>query len=133
MADGVAASTQGRLLVAGDDPVLVDVLEHVLGAHHRVIRASGGADVIALAGSEPIDLLVLDMHLPDMGGDKVLDWLEAHRPELAERVLFLSGSPDEVDVVFNGRVPPQRVMAKPFKVAEVRQAVDRLLTDMETS
>jgi len=125
----------GTLLVAGDDPVLVEVLEHVLGEHHTVVRAAGGREVMAYlaehqgadTNNPPIDALVLDLKLPDMGGDQVLDWLEGHHPDLSRRVVFLSADPDEVARRLGDRVAPERVIFKPFRATEVRTVVDRLL------
>ncbi len=129
-ASAIAPPTSGRLLVAGNDPVLLEVLEHVLGAHHTVTRAVGGEQVIAHVRDHPVDLLVLDMNVSDTGGEEVLSWLEANRPELAACVLWLFGGLQEDGGQPADRVPPERVITKPFKVAEVRRAVDCLLGGM---
>lgn len=118
---------RGRLLVAADDPVLLEVLEHVLGEHHRVARAVSGQMVIDHLAAHATDAVVLDLNLPDVDGAAVLDWLAANRPELVGRVLFLSGAPEDAGRVLANRVPPERVIPKPFRVAEVRAAVDALL------
>jgi two-component system NtrC family sensor kinase len=124
-----APAVRGELLVAGDDPVLVEVLEHVLGEHHSVVRAGDGSEVIRHLQENDADVLVLDMKLPDMGGEAILTWLEAQRPQLVGRAVFLTGTPDEAAQLLGDRVARSQIIAKPFKVAEVRTVVDRLLAE----
>ena len=118
---------RGTLLVAGDDPVLVEVLEHVLGEHHTVVRVADGKAVMMHLETNDVDALVLDMKLPDMGGEVLLSWLETQRLELAGRVVFLTGTPDEAALLLGDRVDRSHIIPKPFKVAEVRTVVDDLL------
>ncbi|MFT5684925.1 MAG: DNA-binding response OmpR family regulator [Myxococcota bacterium] len=62
------------------------VLKH---AGYRSHTASCGADGLAIFAREPIDLVILDMGLPDMDGEEVLAALRALRVDV--RVLISSG------------------------------------------
>ena len=80
----------GEILVVDDDP-------HVLKLFVRVLRASGyivhegrsGADAIRLLQEEQIDLMVLDLSMPEPDGFEVLTAIHAIRPEL--KILAVSG------------------------------------------
>lgn len=51
-------------------------------AGYRVIEASTGSEALALAVSEGVDLIVLDVNLPDISGLEVCRRLRAERPAL---------------------------------------------------
>jgi hypothetical protein len=68
-ADGETAAPSLRVLLAEDNPVnqkLVVALLKKWG--HQVAIASNGREAIALYGSQPFDLILMDMQMPDMGG-----------------------------------------------------------------
>lgn len=78
----------GLILVIEDEPGIVDFLERGLRAHgFEVVSALDGESGIKRAGSEDIDLIVLDLMLPGRSGLQVLEWLRASRPGLPVIVL----------------------------------------------
>ncbi len=83
--------TPGRTILVIDDSsdvlTLCNAILRHAGFNPRV--ASCGADGVALFQAEEIDLVVLDMGLPDMDGSEVLAALRAHRRDA--KVLISSG------------------------------------------
>jgi DNA-binding response OmpR family regulator len=83
-----------RLLIIDDEPL------H-LGYLCRMFRAAGFAVANADSGnaatdmleqsSASYDVLLIDWFMADGSGSEFYDWLRAHRPELTDRCVFLSG------------------------------------------
>jgi CheY-like chemotaxis protein len=48
----------------------------------RVLVATGGADALQLFASHPIDLVLLDYHMPGMNGDVVAERMKAGQPDV---------------------------------------------------
>ena len=65
------------LLYAEDNPMNVELLEGVLmlRPQWRMVSASSGQAAIAAASAQPLDLLLIDMHLGDMTGLALLQQL----------------------------------------------------------
>ena len=67
-----------RILVVDDDPALLRVLSVGLGARgHSVVTALNGADALTKAALSPLDVIVLDLNLPDMDGLEVCQAVRA--------------------------------------------------------
>jgi PAS domain S-box-containing protein len=80
------------ILVAEDDPALRHVMHRVLTHHgYNVLLASNG--VAALAAEErhaaPIDMLLTDVIMPELGGPELAERAARRRPQM--KVLFISG------------------------------------------
>jgi CheY-like chemotaxis protein len=72
------------ILIVEDDGDLLEVLKYVLEeAGYVTHSASSGAQALQLAGSEAIDLVVLDISMTGMSGFEVADELRT-RPDTAE-------------------------------------------------
>jgi DNA-binding response OmpR family regulator len=72
-----------RVLIVEDDPEILYLLSVILDEPDReVLTASTGAEAEAVLGSTPVDLVVLDLILPDADGRALLTELRA-RPETA--------------------------------------------------
>ena len=58
---------------------------------YHVLEARHGADALRIVeeSGRPIDLVVTDLVMPEMGGKELAERLRAHRPGL--KVLFMSG------------------------------------------
>lgn len=99
-----ADTRKPRLLLCDDEPVLLMVMGELLGQIYAVTRVESGHGAITLLEHEDFDALVLDWHMDDGNGADVYRWILAHRPWLAERVVFLSGwEGDDAATVAPGR------------------------------
>jgi CheY-like chemotaxis protein len=86
------------VLVVEDEDGVRELVRQILVEHgHAVLTARHGRDALLLAEryERPIELLVTDVVMPEMGGGELVERLTALRPDL--RVLYISGyTSDEV-------------------------------------
>jgi len=91
-----AFSDKPTLLVADDDPALLEAMAHVLeSAGYTVFHVDGGKAAIQAIDGRDFDAIVVDWHMHDTGGAEIYGWIKKHRPQLANRVIFLSESDDD--------------------------------------
>ena len=77
--------TAGRILVVDDEPLIVKLLKHNLEkVGYTVYSASNGREGLELLEAEPVDVVLLDIMMPEMDGMEVLRRLKA-----AERPLMV--------------------------------------------
>lgn len=70
------------ILVVDDEPISVEMLINLLEGEYRVITAHNGQDALEIVSKEPIDLILLDVLMPEMDGYEVfraIRKLPAHR------------------------------------------------------
>jgi len=81
-----------RLLLVDDSPVERLALAHYLrNAGYAVDEAGDGDAAILHIKHRPVDLVLLDLHMPELDGFGVLRYLQEHRRALP--VILLSGMP----------------------------------------
>jgi DNA-binding response OmpR family regulator len=84
-----------RILAVEDEPAILRLLERGLtAAGHQVLTASSGEDGAMLAMDEAVELVLLDISLPELSGHEVLARIRSRRPALP--VLMLTAR-DELD------------------------------------
>jgi PAS domain S-box-containing protein len=113
-----------RVLVVDDEPDVLAMLADLLGREgHRVVTARSGREALARLDSQPIDLIISDLRMPDLDGRALHRLLQERRPELARRLIFLSG-----DVLGSrgGGVPGDStvpLVEKPVDMIQLLQAI----------
>ena len=83
------------VLLVEDEPALRKKLQHVLAkTGYRVLAAADGGQAFYLfiENAGRIDLLLTDVVMPEIAGDRLAERLQILRPQL--KVLFMSGYPD---------------------------------------
>ena len=86
------AAQRGRAMVIDDDAGMRRIISRSLRDHYHVVAvASGTAALAILAYDQKFDLLVCDVMMPEMQGIDVHAELARHYPDLARRVVFISG------------------------------------------
>ncbi|MFF4417887.1 response regulator transcription factor [Streptosporangium sp. NPDC001559] len=108
----------GRVLVVEDDDRIAQLVARVLRDEgHAVDSASTGHEGLRAALAHDFDLVVLDLMLPGLAGDRVLERLVETRPE--QRVLVLSALSDVGVRVACLEAGAADFLGKPFAVAEL--------------
>ncbi len=82
----------GTILLVDDEEIVLDVGKDMLESlGYRVLTASGGRQAMAVFGltHREVDMVILDMIMPDMGGGAVFDRLKSIDPHV--KVLLSSG------------------------------------------
>jgi nitrogen-specific signal transduction histidine kinase/ActR/RegA family two-component response regulator len=114
------------LLVIDDDARAVRALRHLLHCDgHTVETAANGRLALAKLHLYDYDLMLCDLHMPDLDGPGFYRELERRAPHLCPRVLFLTGDTLAPDVMsFLQEVAAPSLM-KPFNATELRHAIRR--------
>ncbi|MGB5123170.1 MAG: response regulator [Vibrio fluvialis] len=68
-----------RILIVDDEPANLKVMRQVLQDHYRLSFARSGQDALALLEQESVDLVLLDIMMPEMTGFDVCEQLKAKR------------------------------------------------------
>jgi PAS domain S-box-containing protein len=87
----------GRILVVDDDPAVLEVAAELLGrAGFEVLSASGGRAAIERLRADPgaVDAVLLDLAMPDLGGEQVFLELREIRPGLP--IVLATGYSEEL-------------------------------------
>ena len=121
---GPASAPRSRILVVDDEPLVGRAIQRILGAAHEVVVETSGRAALARAErGERFDLLLCDLMMPEMTGQDLLEALERTVPDLAGRVVFLTGgafTPAAREFLESTRRPR---LEKPFEA----EALERLV------
>jgi DNA-binding response OmpR family regulator len=116
------------VLVVDDTPANVRLLEAVLTTHGQQVRSadSGAAALDIARGSDPPNLVLLDVQMPGMDGYEVCRRLRAHDETAHIPIVMItaSGSTEKIRALDSGA---DDFIARPFDQAELLARVRSLL------
>ncbi|MCH9695539.1 MAG: response regulator transcription factor [Gammaproteobacteria bacterium] len=114
-----------RILIVEDDDRISDFLVRGLQAEgHACVRVSCGQEGLALGTDADVDLIILDLLLPDMHGRDVCQELRARG--VLTPVLMLTALGGINDIVLGLRMGADDYMTKPFDVDELLARIEAL-------
>ncbi len=109
-----------KILVVDDSRTQLEWLVQVLEREGYAVRgAADGKDAIRKVRTDPPDLVLLDMILPDMDGLEVLRIVKARPEDQFIPVIILSVKSDLDSKVAGLRIGADDFLAKPFAEAEI--------------
>lgn len=107
-----------RALIVEDDGAILQLVKLVLERENFVVEGVTRAGAaIELLESVAYDLLILDLMLPEVGGEALLGYLEQTQPRYLRRVIVTTASPRRMNCDFLTRIC--RLLAKPFDIKEL--------------
>jgi CheY-like chemotaxis protein len=131
----VMADNPLRLLLVEDEPGIRRVLQHYLQRRgHQVDVAREGGEALTLiaqtAASNPYDVIISDIRMPGIGGDRLLEELQARGDGFDRRIIFISGdaaSSQTKRLMDDARVP---MLYKPFALEDLSSMVERFAEEI---
>jgi len=126
---GEALPGSGETILLVDDEVSVlamgkDVLESL---NYNVMTASDGQQAVEMytAHHDAIDLLILDVVMPNMGGVEALQQIRQQYPDV--KALFASGYDRSHSLVEMGNIRPEMMIGKPYSITKLSQLIRAML------
>jgi DNA-binding response OmpR family regulator len=114
------------ILVVDDDASIIKGLQDVLTAeHYGVLTANTGAKGLQTATEEKVDLVILDLRLPDKNGEDVCR--EIRQAGIDVPILMLSSKKRETDKVVGLELGADDYVTKPFSIPELLARIKALL------
>ncbi len=114
---------QARVLVVDDEPAICRALTIALTrAGYNVIAAHSGDAALAVLATQHVDVMVIDLRIPDTRGDIVFELAAATYPHLRHNTIFMTGDISEraYKLILSCKCPALR---KPFELKELIDAV----------
>ncbi len=118
------------LLLVDDEEFVRDLGKRILRrAGYKVITASNGKEALEIYGKAQgeINLVILDLLMPEMGGKECLRELHKIDPKL--KVVVASGFSSDTSVDESIEFGARAFVSKPFKIEELLHQVRRILDE----
>ncbi|OGR84794.1 MAG: hypothetical protein A2901_06220 [Elusimicrobia bacterium RIFCSPLOWO2_01_FULL_54_10] len=120
-----------KVLIVEDDPAvgqaLQKILRNALGSNCHVQWVRDGVGALLLLGDHPVDLIMLDVVMPGMDGERVLAALKADEKTKKIKVIGMTGHRlAEAKIKFM-RAHTDAFLQKPFDMEKAAQKVMTLL------
>jgi two-component system KDP operon response regulator KdpE len=115
-----------RVLVVDDEPAICKALTIALQrAGYDALSAQSGDSALALLANDHVDVLLIDLRIPDTRGDVVFELAAATHPHLRHQTLFMTGDISERAhrLVTSCKCP---MLRKPFELREMIAAIELL-------
>lgn len=119
-----------KVLCVDDDAYLTDLLRYALSREgFEVATANTGREALRLAQGKGVDLVILDVNIPDMNGFRVLAALRAFSQV---PVVMLTGRSQDEDIVAGFGSGADDYVVKPFSMQVLLKRVSAVLRRTQT-
>jgi DNA-binding NtrC family response regulator len=116
-------------LIADDDNIVLVFLSRLLNNWKFNVDAVNDAyDVIRIIQDKDYDFILLDVRMPGMNGLELYNRIEEIKPELAKRIIFITGDAAGRDT--DAFIKRNRVLCipKPIDVKKLKNSIDTVLS-----
>ena len=131
MTDVSSSPKMATVLIADDDPTLRAIGAELLsGEGYRVLEAEDGNEALRAVEAEAVDLIVLDMLMPNKDGIETI--IELKRRRSSVRILAISsGGSMDVDSLLKPALAfgADRVMSKPLRISTFATTIAEMLSE----
>jgi len=122
-------SARPPVLLIEDEPAVMALVRAVLEGHgYAVVPTESGAEALRLLEARNFHGVVSDMRTPGgVDGAQVYAWIAAHRPDLARRLVFITGDIANEETAATLRRTGAPCVEKPFRVRDFLAVVEQTI------
>jgi PAS domain S-box-containing protein len=115
-----------KILIVDDEPRMCDSLDILLsGAGYETQTGSSGKDAVAYLAKNRVDLVLLDIIMPDMDGHQVMHYINSQ--DLETLVIVMTGHASIESAVEALRIGAHDYLRKPFEHEQLLNTVGNAL------
>ncbi len=123
---------QFSVLIVDDDLALSKLIRHNLEVTGtQVVEAASGFDCIRILHQAKVELILLDLRLPDFNGWGILSLLRLTEPLCHIPVIVISVEPPNVALIEQFR--PDDYIQKPFDIRDLMVRIKKVVDSMSAS
>ena len=118
-----------NILVVDDSPTMRRMVITALGSVRlvKLTQAGSGLEAIERLAIEPVDLMVLDLNMPDLHGMEVIDFVRRHQAYRNIPIVVLTTKGEEASRTQALAAGANRYLTKPFDPRQLADVVSSLL------
>ena len=125
---GLRIMAAARILVVEDDEPIAELIAHNLSREgYRVTCYTSGEKLLLHAGSEPPDLILLDLMLPGADGLEICRLLREDEATRQIPIIMVTARGEEADIVRGLECGADDYVVKPFSPRVLRARVEAVL------
>ncbi len=118
----------GRILIADDNPMNLDILQTRLAIHgYEIFTATDGEEALTIAREKQPDLILLDVMMPKMDGMEVCRQLRADPSLPFMPIIMVTAKADSKDIVAGLEAGGDEYLTKPVDQAALVARVKSML------
>jgi len=119
---------KARILVVDDNPDSLAIMRTILeNRDYQVVAAGSGADALAVVQSGPVDIVLLDVMMPDMSGIEVLQQLKLNAQTAHLPVILVTAKTHDEDLLSGYEYGADYYIPKPFTAKQLMYGIDLVL------
>ncbi|MEA1987638.1 MAG: response regulator [Pseudomonadota bacterium] len=119
--------TRQKLLLVDDTKTNIDILINLLKEHYDLVPALSGQKALSILEKVEVDLILLDIMMPEMDGYEVCEAIKSNDKTKALPVIFVTAKNDAESIAKAKEVGGIDVILKPF---EAQQLLNSLQTHL---
>jgi DNA-binding response OmpR family regulator len=121
---------KSKILIAEDEPDLLSIMDSLLSPHFDVVLAEDGFKAKELIKSHDFLFLILDIHLPNLTGLELCQWIKGSQNMLKPHIVITSGDNSQATVTAAYELNIDDYIVKPISPLLFVQRMQRLERDI---
>lgn len=119
------------ILVVDDFRANVVMIQKALTGIYKVMTATSGQDALHILSKKKVDMVIMDIHMPQMDGLETLQRLRMNDKTKDIAVMFLTSRADPKCVAKGFKLGVIDVIAKPIILADIEERIERAFDKIE--
>lgn len=127
------ASYPARVLVVDDEPAVADMLCEILELLGYIpAKCNSAVEALELISKKEFDVVISDIRMPVMDGQTFYKTVSEKKPELAQRVIFITGDTINEETKAFLESTGNYHLAKPFQVSNIQDVIEKIIQQRRT-
>jgi len=116
-----------KILIADDEPHIVDLLKLMLRDKYQLYIATDGKETLEILKKVRPDLILLDVMMPHINGFEICEKIKSNPKTNSIKIAMLSAKTQEKDIVEGLKLGADYYLTKPFDPTRLEEYIGDML------